>query len=251
MAVFEDEIFQCQKHGEVPYKQWANRSPHDAPRTTCPRCDDELKAQRKLEADARLAEECRQRRIAWCRENSGLPALFGGASFEQYRISSSGQEMARNECQTFAKSLLSGTYGNRILIGKVGTGKTHLAAAIANTLIEAEYSAIYTRVRDLINDIRATWKQGSELSEHEVIKKYTGRDLLILDEVGVQVGTENERNILFDVIDKRYAERLPTIVISNLEVKGVSTALGERALDRLRDGGKVVTFDWGSHRGKE
>ena len=74
--------------------------------------------------------------------------------------------------------------------------------------------------------------------------------LLILDEVGVQLGTEHEMRILFEVVNERYADCLPTILISNLDEAELLKFTGARLMDRVRDGGAVVAFDWESHRGK-
>ena len=75
--------------------------------------------------------------------------------------------------------------------------------------------------------------------------------MLILDEVGVQFGSETEENLLFDIINTRYEDRKPTILISNLDGAGVKKYLGERAFDRIReDGGKLIPFTWSSYRGK-
>ena len=54
---------------------------------------------------------------------------------------------------------------------------------------------------------------------------------------------------VFDVINGRYEEELPTVIISNLDVAGVKEIIGDRCIDRLRqDGGKVIAFDWESQR---
>jgi DNA replication protein DnaC len=72
---------------------------------------------------------------------------------------------------------------------------------------------------------------------------------MVLDEVGVSHGTDNELAQLFDVIDKRYALRRPVVLVSNLTVKEIRTALGDRLYDRMREGAKVIKFTWPSHRG--
>ncbi len=76
-------------------------------------------------------------------------------------------------------------------------------------------------------------------------------DLLILDEVGVQFGSDTEKLILFDVLNERYERRRPTILMTNLTLEEVADFLGDRIIDRLReDGGEFIPFDWESHRGK-
>lgn len=74
-------------------------------------------------------------------------------------------------------------------------------------------------------------------------------DLLILDEVGVQFGSDTEKLMLFDILNERYERRHPTILMSNLPRDEVSAYLGERVFDRLReDGGEFISFTWESHR---
>lgn len=65
----------------------------------------------------------------------------------------------------------------------------------------------------------------------------------------MQQASDNEQHILFNVIDGRYQNALPTIIISNLTVEGVTSYLGERSMDRLREGGgRVLQFLWESYR---
>ena len=75
-------------------------------------------------------------------------------------------------------------------------------------------------------------------------------DLLILDEVGMQFGSDAERLLLFDVLNGRYEELKPTVLIGNLAVDALPDYLDIRLLDRLREnGGVVVPFTWSSERG--
>ena len=56
--------------------------------------------------------------------------------------------------------------------------------------------------------------------------------------------------MMFDILNERYENRLPTLLLSNLTAGEVKNFLGERVFDRLReDGGECVVFDWSSHRG--
>ncbi len=74
-------------------------------------------------------------------------------------------------------------------------------------------------------------------------------DLLVIDEIGVQSGTDNERKILFEIIDSRYLQMAPTILLSNLEQTQVIDLVGERVVDRMYENkGGVLTFNWPSHR---
>ena len=65
----------------------------------------------------------------------------------------------------------------------------------------------------------------------------------------MQYGTEAEQVSLFDIIDKRYRDLMPTILLTNQGKAGLKTFLGDRSFDRLREGGIWVPFDWASQRG--
>ena len=75
--------------------------------------------------------------------------------------------------------------------------------------------------------------------------------MLVIEEVGVQFGSETEKLFLFEIIDGRYNKMKSTVMISNLNIQGVKECVGERCIDRLReDGGSVIAFDYESQRGK-
>lgn len=98
------------------------------------------------------------------------------------------------------------------------------------------------------SSMKETWRN-SEASESEVLKNLIEPDLLILDEVGVQFGSDTEKLILFEIINGRYENRRATILISNLAMDGLKAYLGDRIIDRLREGGgRQVVFDWDSFR---
>ena len=136
-----------------------------------------------------------------------------------------------------------------VFSGVPGTGKSHLAIAIAY-FVDAAPTAIYTSAIDAVRMIRNTWRRDSERTETQVLDMLAGVDLLVLDEVGVQYGTEAEQVNLFDIIDKRYRALMPTILLTNQGKGGLKTFLGDRSFDRLREGGQWVVFDWESYRGR-
>jgi DNA replication protein DnaC len=78
----------------------------------------------------------------------------------------------------------------------------------------------------------------------------TDPDLLVLDEVGLTIGSDDKRRaMLFDVLDTRYANLRATILIGNLTDEEMERYLGERIMDRLCEGDSaVVSFTWPSFR---
>ena len=112
-------------------------------------------------------------------------------------------------------------------------------------------TVLFTTVMRAIRRVKDTWSRESRESETQAIAALVFPDLLILDEIGVQFGSDTERLILFDVLNERYEKRRPTLLLSNLNIDEVKAYLGERVFDRLReDGGEAIVFDWASWRGR-
>jgi DNA replication protein DnaC len=136
-----------------------------------------------------------------------------------------------------------------IFCGGIGTGKTHLAAGIAHRVMEKGRQAVFISVIAAVRSVKETYSRKSEKTESQAIRDLTDPDLLILDEVGIQLGSDTEKIILFEIINGRYEAMRPTVLISNLDASGVESALGTRGFDRLREGnGRMVAFDWDSFR---
>lgn len=121
-----------------------------------------------------------------------------------------------------------------MLWGDVGTGKTHLACAIANAVRRKMHSVLYCTAIEAVMLIKSCWKRGdSGLTEYDVYSRFADPELLILDEIDAQIGRDFERMILTNIADIRSRNCLPTIVISNLAPKEIYMLLGERMFDRL------------------
>lgn len=238
----------CERHGayvEKGIKRPMSKSPIWF---GCPICSDERKQAEKLE---KIEQQKKQeaRRLEEILHRSCLPRRFIGKTFETYHAQTPEQSRAfnvafeyANEFETHAKN---GT--GLIFIGQPGTGKSHLAAAIIQKIMP-RYQGLYATVSDCIRAVRETWRKDSEHSENQVLGRFIYADLLVLDEVGKQYGSDGEQNILFDVIDGRYRERMPTIIMGNVKGSELSGYLGERLADRLRETSTAISFDWQSYR---
>lgn len=141
--------------------------------------------------------------------------------------------------------------GGLVMCGKPGTGKNHLALAIAkHVVINHQSSAIFTTALRVARAFKSTWAKSSEITESDVIKIYTSPDLLIMDEIGVQFGSDTEKLIIFEIINTRYEQMKPTIIISNQTKEELIEFIGERVIDRMNDGGGcTLSFTWDSYRG--
>ncbi len=182
-----------------------------------------------------------------------MPRRFERIAFGTYNADQPKQQQALDLCKRYAAKfdtiLEKGL--NLILTGNTGTGKTHLAVSILRKIIRNHHTGVFATVDDMLKSIRATYN-GGDMSETEAMDAYIQPDLFVLDEVGVAIGQEEKRRaMVFAIINARYNEMRPTVIIGNLTKTEMEKYLGPRVWDRLREGGSpVVSFDWGSYRGK-
>lgn len=218
----------------------------------CPKCAADAQAVRQREE---AEKEAQDRHARWQRKlgEAGIPDRFKTRTLACYTASNEGQkralEFATQYAEQFGKSLETGR--GAIFCGKPGTGKTHLSVGIALAVMERGGSALFTTVQRMVRRMKETFRKDSEESERDVIGMLVYPDLLIIDEIGVQFGSDFEKNLMFDILNERYEKRRPTLLLSNLTAQEVKAFLGERIYDRMKeDGGQCVSFDWASHRGK-
>jgi DNA replication protein DnaC len=156
--------------------------------------------------------------------------------------------IARDFADDFNRHRRIGTW--LLFMGNVGAGKSHLCAAVINQLVRAGRSALFTKAPRLLREVKETFNRDSEVTQSEIIARMGELDLLVIDEVGIQFGTDTERMILYEILDLRYESMRPVILTTNItDLKSLEKLLGERIIDRLFEGeSKIVFFDWESHR---
>ena len=221
--------------------------------TECPKCMIEIRdaeAKKQIERDKQAALEREQRRWAAKIGSAAIPERFKDRTLDSYVAKTSGQKKALAFAKEYAENFdqVMRTGRSAVFVGKVGTGKTHLAVGIALSIMQQQKSPVFVTVQRLIRRVKDSWRTKEE-TETEVINAFALPDLLILDEVGVQFGSEFEKQVLFDVLNERYEKLKPSILLSNIPSEQLSDYLGERVTDRLREnGGALIGFNWDSYR---
>lgn len=211
----------------------------------CAGCEDDQQRQaaEKRERD-RIELQRQQVLAAWAYRQSqaGIPTGYRSASVETLLRETSAQRAVYEVAQQFVGSE-GRDPANLSLLGPLGTGKTFAVIAIANGFLCRGKSVAYCTAIGLVRRIRSTWYRQSKRSEEQVVKALTEVHLLVIDEMGVQAGSEHELAILSDLVNARYSQSRPTIVVGNLTARELKTTLGERAMDRLLHGGKIMILN--------
>ncbi|MCE0981671.1 ATP-binding protein [Pseudomonas monteilii] len=203
-------------------------------------------AERALATAQHKAEKASEALIA-----AGITPRFAGATFDSYQAETEPQRKALAKCRAYAEQFPENFRAGRslLLTGNVGCGKTHLASAIVRTVVADGAAALIIPAGEIVSIARASMVPGSGYTDRDVVVHLGGLNLLVVDEVGCQKGSEYELGLLHSIIDRRYQAVLPTVLISNLGAESLKTYIGDRALDRLRqNGGQQVGFTWSSMR---
>jgi DNA replication protein DnaC len=189
-----------------------------------------LREQEKLELERRQAEKERNELIReW--QNRGVTPRFYDATWENWKAETQEQKKVLEKVKQAWKK-------NLFIVGGNGAGKTHLAMCLTKD------GATYCFAPELFRAVRENLN-----IEQETIDEYGTCKLLILDEAGRQKGTDFERNLLFEIIDKRWNNMLPTTIIGNIDKREFADLYGSAIVDRLRP--ETIEFAWKSKRQRE
>lgn len=240
----------CDSHGEYTASRFSGRQ-----WSLCPLC----KAESDEKEISELTHSLERERLETVLRQSGVPLRFQRNSLTNYQATTAQQRKALTDCTRYVDQFKAHleTGCSMILSGTTGTGKTHLATAMLTEIVRRYWvSAKYTTIRAMLTDIKSSWGRESKITETAAVARYVDYGLLVVDEVGVQFDSEAEKILTFDVINGRYENIKPTLIISNYPVvnpdksgPSVSKVLGERVIDRLREnGGKLIQFEWPSYR---
>jgi DNA replication protein DnaC len=144
-----------------------------------------------------------------------------------------------NDALNLSKSWAENPEGWLVFIGKPGCGKTHLAAAICNHLIENNKIVCFAGVPDLLDELRSSYSEKNDNNFDNVFKKIMNANLLVLDDLGAHQISPWVEEKLYQLFNFRYIRKLPTIVTRNSD----NVDLDIRIKSRLSDLKLATNFE--------
>ncbi|TXI93637.1 MAG: hypothetical protein E6Q33_02680 [Neisseriales bacterium] len=189
----------CQKHGDYV------EADHTG---LCVKCGRE-------EREARKDQERIAKKINWLNE-AGIGKRYHDASFDSLHQSQV-EVASKLQAYQFDKNIM--------LIGKTGVGKTYLAMALINSVIE----------KMTCNFVKFYKLPHIQIREPDTFKKLLNCQFLVIDEFGV-AGSDYKDTVLYEIFDYRYENCLPTMMISNYSAEELKSRLSDALQSRIKSG---------------
>lgn len=216
---------------------------------------DAEKERQKIEEERQKKYAAEQARIQRLLGQSGIGKRFQQRVFATFKTDTPARkrafQVAKEYADNFGAHMQDGT--GLYIEGTNGTGKTHLAAAIAMQLMsEQKIPCICKTAGDLLLDIKSAFDRDNT-NEKQILQIYKDVSLLIVDDLGKEQCTDWSISTLYSIMNDRYERMLPTIVTTNYNSDDLIRALTPKGYDnykataivsRLREVSKVLTMAW-------
>lgn len=227
------------------------------PVNNCPRCQGSgwiFKTIEEQEVVIRCTcdEETRSERFAL---RSGIPPLYENASTENFVLPKDNPIAHRSlasvmlTVRTYAREFPVVDKPGLLFIGETGVGKTHLAVAALNALIQRGLEGVFFDYQTLLDRIRSGYDRSSGSMDKEAYRLALDCEILLLDDLGAHRVTDWVEDTVASIITHRCNYRKPIIVTTNLPAPGresnkakdsLSDRIGARAWSRLNEMCKLI-----------
>lgn len=179
------------------------------------------------------------------KEASNLGERFSNRTFGNFDPRK--DQNAFNICRSYANDteIFNKKRNGLILMGGVGSGKTHLAAAVSNTLIDRGIPVLFGTYSEQLEKIREEFDKTGQ-KKHLSMMKNT--PMLVLDDLGKERKNAWTQQILFDVVNYRYEHLLPIIITTNFDADGLANHCESAVWSRLYEMSSAIRTAGGDYR---
>jgi DNA replication protein DnaC len=161
------------------------------------------------------------------RKDSNLGTRFQRRTFQTFERER--DPTAYDTCTDYVKTYTKSERNSLLLIGGVGTGKTHLMASIANQLLDNGIPVLFDTFDGHLHKLKAEFNGDGK----GYLRKMQSIDMLMMDDVGKEKQTDWSRSIMFDIVNYRYEHILPIVITTNLTTKQLADYFGDAVWSRL------------------
>ena len=190
-------------------------------------------------------------------ESCGIGQLTGKCSFDTFDLSyyDGNAEAKRNNgfVLEYLKKYVSGfsrSSPNVLLMGGPGVGKTHLAVSVAGAVVDAGHEAVFATAGGMVSDFDyEQFHRGYDSETESKTEKYLKRELLVIDDLGTEFGSAFSLSCIYNVINSRLNDGLPTFITTNLTGESIKTRYDLRIYSRLFNEYKTIRLMGGDVRG--
>lgn len=192
-------------------------------------------------AERIAAHEAREKNERFRR--CGIGERFFCESFDTYIARNEETKMAKEIVLNYLKDIQQGKFRTLKLLGAVGNGKTHLAAAILK-----EFGGTYRKAAEIVSEYQSSKSFSANLREKDLMDMYGRSKLLVIDEIGRSNSENDEKYMIYALLNARYEMRKPSVLISNFYNKDFAMFTGEAVTDRLNEQAITIEFKGDSYR---
>ena len=240
-----NRMLETARQGREAFERKIAATPKEVPCREHPQCSRQLdinacyqEARPVYSPCSVCASEARAAAEAERLHEQGAPANLLHCTFENWQAE---DEQSAAHLATVRDFAAKGR-GFLVLLGNVGTGKTHLAVAV----MRQSKRALFVTQAGLLRQLRESYRNRET---DDPVEQCQRTRLLVIDDIGLSAGGRDEFPMLHEILDYRYREYLPTILTGNLSWDAVRDILGERLSDRLYESTHaILTFGGQSHR---
>lgn len=200
---------------------------------TCPDCQDEGFVNMKM------CHCFKQRLVNATIAASGMGRLISKQTFANYDLSFYNEEDRDVNANTvrglkkFVEDFPNQEARTVVLMGKTGTGKTHLSSAVAGGVIEKGMDVLYDSFQNIVTAFEHDKFRSGYTDAEPLGNGYLTCDLLIIDDLGAEFTTSFAVTTLYHILSTRQNRELPTVITTNLSADEISEIYTDRVFSRF------------------